>query len=394
MLLNKIKSDIESPMKKAFYILITLSVLVACGKKTNFTLSGKLEGGAGKTIYFNRLNVSTSLPADSVKLDKDGKFEFADHTSSPAFYILKLSKNSYVTLLIDSAEIVHIEGSYKNFTRDYQVSGSVGSGILRDLDNRFYRAKTQIDSLLKLQKTHKNDLLYSDQIRQWETQAIELKNNHSDYVTSLVKKNPFSLASVYALYQKWDENNFVVNDLNTMKTAASALYSIYPKNEQVVALYNNTLQLVNNEKNKQLSAVLQQNAVNSPNIILPDADGHERSLWSLHGKYVLLHFWSAKDRASLIVNPVLSELYNKFKSKGFEIFMVSVDDDRIAWREAIANDNLNCINVGDMKGSYQAVTNYNVQELPYNYLLDREGNIIAKNLKGPALNQTLTRIFK
>ena len=394
MRLIKIGSDIQSFMKKTFYFLITLSVLVACGKKTNFTLSGQLEGGAGKTIYFNRLNVSTSLPPDSVKLDKEGKFKFKGHTASPAFYILKLSKNSYVTMLIDSAEIVNVEGSYKNFTRDYQVSGSIGSAILRELDNRFYKAKTRIDSLNKLHALHKNDLLNSDQIRQWNALAQEIKDDHSVYVTSLVKKNPFSLASVYALYQKWDENNYVVNDLQTMKTAASALYSIYPKNEQVVALYNNTLQLVNNEKNKQLSAVLQQNAVNSPNIILPDADGHERSIWSLHGKYVLVHFWSAKDRASLIVNPVLSELYNKFKSKGFEIFMVSVDDDRIAWREAIANDNLNCINVGDMKGSYQAVTNYNVQELPYNYLLDREGNIIAKNLKGPALNQTLTNILK
>jgi hypothetical protein len=74
--------------------------------------------------------------------------------------------------------------------------------------------------------------------------------------------------------------------------------------------------------------------------------------------------------------------------------MVSVDDDRVAWMEAIANDNLSCINVGDMKGCYQAVTSYNIQELPFNYLLDKEGVIIGRNLKGPALNQTLSGIFK
>jgi peroxiredoxin len=179
-----------------------------------------------------------------------------------------------------------------------------------------------------------------------------------------------------------------------MKTAASALYSVYPKNEQVIALYNNTLQYVKQEQNKKLNAILEENAVNTPNIILPDADGRERSLWSLHGKYVLLHFWSAKDRASRIVNPVLSEIYNKYKNRGFEIFMVSVDNDRAAWMEAIANDNLSCINVSDLKGSFQAVTNYNIQELPFNYLLDKEGNIIARNLKGPALNQTLSKILK
>ena len=74
--------------------------------------------------------------------------------------------------------------------------------------------------------------------------------------------------------------------------------------------------------------------------------------------------------------------------------MVSVDNDRVAWMEAIADDNLSCINVGDMKGSYQATTNYNIQELPFNYLLDKDGIIIGRNLKGPALNQTLSKIFK
>ena len=381
-------------MKKTFYFLIVLSILFACGKKTNFNISGQLDGGAGKTIYFNKILISNKLPADSVRLDKDGKFEFKGNTSSPAFYLLKLSNSSFVTLLIDSAENAYIKGSYKNFTRDYKIKGSIGSEILLNLDNRFTAAKTLTDSLQRLCNLHKNDPLFSSKIEEWVAYYTVVKTDHSNYVTQFIKKNPFSLASVYALYQKWDDNSFVVNDLQTMKTAASALFSVYPKNEQVIALYNNTLQFVKQEQSKKLSTVLQDNAVNTPDIVLPDADGREKSLWSFHGKYVLVHFWSAKDRASRIVNPVLSEIYNKFKNRGFEIFMVSVDNDRAAWMEAIANDNLSCINVGDMKGSFQAVTNYNIQELPFNYLLDTEGNIIAKNLKGPALNQVLSKIFK
>ena len=384
----------RSSMKNAFYVSITLFLLFACGKPTNFTISGQLDGGAGKTVYFDKLLISRQLLFDSVKLDKEGRFKFKGNTSSPTFYILKLSNTSYVSLVVDSAEEVKIKGSYKNFTRDYKVTGSVGSEILLNLDNRFTKAKSQIDSLRKLYDSHKNDPLFGSQIEEWEAYSTVIKADHSAYVTSFVKRNPFSLASVYALYQKWDENSYVVNDLQTMKTAASALFSVYPKNEQVIALYTNTLQLVKDEKSKQLSLILKQNAVNSPNIVLPDADGREKSLWALRGKYVLVHFWSAKDRASLIVNPVLSELYNKFKGRGFEIFMVSVDNDRAAWMDAIANDNLTCINVGDMKGSFQAVTNYNVKELPFNYLLDKEGNIIGRNLKGPILNQTLTNIFK
>ena len=381
-------------MKKTFYLLIVVFALFACGKKTNFSISGQLDGGSGKTIYFNKLLISNPLSPDSVKLDKEGKFKFKGSTSTPTFYLLKLSKNSFVTLLVDSTENVKVTGSYKNFTRDYKVTGSVGSEKLHDMDNHFTIAKFQVDSLRKLYNSLRNDPLAEAKKAELNTRYNGIVTDHSNYVTAFVKANPFSLVSVYALYQKWDENNFVINDFPTMKMAASALYSVYPKNEQVIALYNNTLQLVKNENSKKLAAVLDEKAVNSPNIILPDANGHNKELWALHGKYVLLHFWSAKDRASRIVNPVLSEIYNKFKNRGFEIFMVSVDNDRIAWTSAIAEDRLSCINVGDMKGSFQAVTNYNVQELPFNYLLDKEGRIIGKNLKGPALNQTLTSILK
>ena len=381
-------------MKKAFYVLFVLFSLFACGRKTNFTISGKLEGGAGKTIYFNKLLISNQLISDSVKLNQAGEFKFQGSTSSPSFYHLRLSKNSFVTLLVDSTENVKVSGSYKNFTRDYKISGSVGSEVLRDLDNRFFKAKTKADSLQVLFNSQKNNPVFSANIEKVKTQYNSVIADHSEYVTSFVKRNPFSLASVYALYQKWNESNFVINDLQVMKTAASALYSVYPKNEQVIALYNNTLQFIKEERNKQMSDAVKKNGVNSPNIVLPDADGHSRDLWSLHGKYVLLHFWSAKDRASRIVNPVLSELYHKFKSRGFEIYMVSVDNDRAAWMEAIASDNLSCINVGDMKGSFQATSNYNIQELPFNYLLDKEGNIVARNLKGPELNQALSKIFK
>jgi len=381
-------------MKKVFYFSIILLVVFGCGKKSNFTITGLIDGGQGKTIYFSKLLINNDLVLDSCKIDQEGRFRFKGNATSPTFYLLKLSKNSFVTLLADSTENVFITGSFKNFIRDYKVKGSSGSENLRDLNNRFFTAKAQTDSLRNLYNSAKDNPVNALKLSELNTQYSRIINDHANYITSFVKRNPFSLASVYALYQKWDETSFVINDLQTMKTAASALYSVYPKNEQVIALYNNTLQFIKEERDKRLTNVIKNNAVNSPNIVLPDADGHVRDLWSLHGKYVLLHFWSAKDRASRIVNPVLSELYHKFKNRGFEIFMVSVDNDRAAWMEAIANDNLNCINVGDMKGSFQAASNYNIQELPFNYLLDKQGAIIGRNLKGPALNQALSQIFK
>ncbi|MEK7718953.1 MAG: TlpA disulfide reductase family protein [Bacteroidota bacterium] len=107
----------------------------------------------------------------------------------------------------------------------------------------------------------------------------------------------------------------------------------------------------------------------------------------------MLHFWSAKDRTSRIQNQVLVEVYAKYKSRGFEIYMVSIDEDKAAWTAAIAEDRLTWINVGDMKGSISALMNYNIHSVPANYLLDKEGKIIAKNLKGPELNSVLAKIL-
>ena len=110
--------------------------------------------------------------------------------------------------------------------------------------------------------------------------------------------------------------------------------------------------------------------------------------------FVLLQFWAAEDRGSRIINPVLVEAYKKYKKKGFEIYQVSVGTTRIEWVDAIDTDKLSWINVGDMNGSIHAVNVYNVQQIPFNYLLNEEGIIVAKNLKGPALNKTLARVFK
>jgi len=182
--------------------------------------------------------------------------------------------------------------------------------------------------------------------------------------------------------------------LQVMKTAASALYSIYPKSEQVAALYNNTLQFVRQEQAAKMRKFLEEQGQNSPDIVLPNPDGKKIALSSLRGKAVLLQFWAAVDQGSRIQNPVLVELYKKYKHKGFEIYQVSVDQNRAEWLDAIDKDKLNWINVGDMEGSITAARTYNIQSIPYNYLMDKEGKIVGKNLKGPALNKAVAQLFK
>ena len=380
-------------MNRTLAVLAVVLLVVACGKKNNYTISGKIEGGAGKTIYLNHLQTSSQTTVDSVKLDDKGGFKLSGKVNGPTFYLLKLAENNFITLLPDSAENLTISGSYNHFASDYEVKGSDNSSRIRDLTLRFAEAKSKMDSIRQLFLKHQNEAGYQADLDRWNNEYNMLVTDYTTYLNDFVKRNPFSMACVYALYQKWDENNYVVNDFQSMKTAASALNSIYPKSEQVKALYNNALNIIKEQKSAKLNTLMAQNAVNSPNIKLPDAFGIDRELWSLQGKHVLLHFWSAKDRTYRIQNQVLVELYSKFKNRGFEIYMVSIDDDAKAWKAAIAEDQLTWINVGDMKGSVQALMNYNIKSIPSNYLLDKEGKIIGKNLQGPELNKALTRFL-
>ena len=206
-------------------------------------------------------------------------------------------------------------------------------------------------------------------------------------------QNPFFTCSVLAIYQRYDDESYVMQDLQTIKTAASALHTMYPQSPYTQALYEDTKNMMKNVQNIKLRQLIDAYGRNSPDIVLPDINGKDVALSSFEGKYVLLHFWSANDRDSRIQNPVLKENYTKFKGKGFEIYQVSIDTVKNEWLQAVNEDQLTWTNVSDMEGSYTALANYNVRAIPANFLLDREGKIVAKDLKGPALHRLLSEIL-
>lgn len=381
-------------MKNRYFLfIILLSILFGCTKETEFSIQGKITNASGKYIYLDELKLSTSQVVDSVKINKEGEFEFEGHVDFPTFYLLKLSENNFITLLVDTVDNVQVYADAANFSRDYVVVGSEGSELVRDLNKKLTNTKHKLDSLQNLTVIYKSQANYQVLKQKWDEEYSSIVKEQVDYSTQFVREHPFSMASVLALYQKFDENTYVVQDLQSLKTAASALNAVFPYSEHVKALYGNTTKLMREEQSAALRKMIQEQGKNSPDIVLPTPDGKEISLASLQGKFVLLHFWAAVDKTSRIQNEVLVELYKKFGRKNFEIYQVSLDTDRYEWVDAIDKDKLTWINVGDMKGSNQAVINYNVQKVPTNYLLDPEGRIISKDISAPALNKYLGEVL-
>ncbi|WP_372648157.1 thioredoxin-like domain-containing protein [Draconibacterium sp.] len=378
-----------------FFLVAALLVLGGCKKEKEFTIRGKITHAEDQTIVLEELHTTTLKKIAETKINKKGEFEISAMTGIPTFYLLKLNDQSFITLLVDSAETVTVEADAANFDREYNIEGSPGSEQVKLLDSKLKETRHKLDSIRSLDNLYKGNPEYDSVRPRWAEEYDKIVQEQIDFSTNFVRENPFSMASVLALYQKFgvDDPSFIVRDLQVMKTAASALNSIYPKSEQVQALYNNTLQIVREKQSADMKKFIQEQGDNSPDIVLPDPTGNEVALSSLRGKVVLLQFWAAVDRASRIQNPVMVEAYNKYKRKGFEIYQVSVDVNRAEWVDAIDQDKLNWINVGDMEGSRLAAAVYNVQSVPFNYLLNKEGEIVAKNLKGPALDKALAQLL-
>jgi len=133
----------------------------------------------------------------------------------------------------------------------------------------------------------------------------------------------------------------------------------------------------------------------APDLAFPDPDGNIRKLSDLRGKVVLLDFWASWCRPCRGENPHVVAMYQKYHDKGFEVFSVSLDREKESWKRAIAADGLVWPNhVSDLKyWSSEAARTYGVSSIPSTFLLDQNGRIIAKNLRGEALSNALKQIF-
>lgn len=378
----------------AFFILFTAIIFASCTDKTNYKIAGHISNAEGEYIYLDELKVTEAYPLDSAVIKRDGTFEFKGNLSHPTFFILRLSPNNFVTMLVDSAENITINADAANFGREYAIEGSVGSSYVQELNLKLSDTKHKLDSIRSIQLAFRNHPNYENRKKAFDAEYDSVRDAQISYSQNFIKNHPFSMANVLALYQKFNDNSYVIQDLQSLQIAATALHSFYPKSEHVQALYNNTIELMKIDRSQKLQQFINEKGVNFPEITLPNAQGQDVKLSSLTGKCILLQFWSAADRNSRIMNPTLVEAYEKYRSKGFEIYQVSVDTDGDLWRKTIAEDNLSWINVADLKGSEQAVINFNIKTIPSNYLIDKEGNIVAKNLQGINLNRALSEMLK
>ena len=206
-----------------------------------------------------------------------------------------------------------------------------------------------------------------------------------------------SRASVMALYQKISDDRFVfekAEDIQLFKVVASSLIARYPDSEYSKGMLRD---IKNQEKiltSARLQSLIQVAESSLPEIALPNTNGDTVKLSSLRGKVILLDFWASFSQENLLENRELLELYKRYKSKGFEIYQVSLDIEREPWLAAIESVGLPWVNVCELNPNGSRVVGlYNVTRLPANYLIGRNYDIVGKNLFGRDLENKLKEIL-
>ncbi len=347
------------------YVFITL---FACSQKNNSggSIQGTLTNASGATVYLQEISDAGEKTLDSVQTDDQGNFTLKNPIKDLDYYVLRTDPTNVVFLILKGGEKIEIKGDAKNLDATYEVTGSEDSKLIQQL-RRF--EKNLGDSLNKVFTEFRNiDPMRADSIGRILQQHYA--NKMQNYCSRFIEENMKSLASLSAT-KYLDQNK----SLELMAELGKNLENTMPDNKYI----KEYLGLV-----KQLSKL--PVGSEAPEISLPTPEGKTASLSSLRGKVVLVDFWASWCSPCRKENPNVVAVYQKYKSKGFEVFGVSLDDNAEAWKIAIQKDGLVWNQVSELKKwDSQIAKTYGVDAIPFSVLLDKEGKIIGKGLRGEEL---------
>lgn len=379
-------------------IVLLLALAGLSCNSTRTEISGVISQGVDIRLTLERLDVNRTTLVDSVRTAKDGSFSFKLGLEEPELFILKDGQGALINLLVFPGDRISVSSSTKAFGSGYEVKGSEESAGIRMLVEHLQQTRHTLDSLRTV----------AGSIGDPDNPQFELVRN--TYAQAIIKQKRFtisylvehlgSLSSVYALYQKYDNETLVLNqenDLQYFKAVADSLEKVYPNSSLTVSLRADIdrREAAFEETSKLNSLLEMANEVSGMlDLSIPDRDGNEISLSSLKGNVVLVSFWASGNSPSIQALLQLQSTYNKYHDRGFEVYAISMDNNKINWMNAIDFNEFNWINVSELSfPESKAALLYNITQLPTNFLINREGDIVGSNLYGRNLETWLDNLI-
>lgn len=387
-----------SMIRNSLIFLFILLPLSAC-KNNNIEIIGKLTNPIkDEYIYLDELRSSGLVTIDSSLIAEDGAFSFSIRGKAPAFYLLKTDETNFLTMLLEPGQVLEINASHDSLNFPESLKGSKGTELMAGYNRKLSETVGKLSGLSEIYQQSVGTPELPLVMEQLDSIARIYLEDINSYTKKYIDENLSSLVALTALYQQVAPGEYVLNpqrDLEYFIKVDSSLYSLYPGYEPVKTLHEQVMALVSDMTAQNIIDSRFRYGTEAPEISLPDPDGNTAKLSSTRGNIVLLDFWAAWCPPCRKENPNLVRAYDLYHNRGFTIFQVSLDRTKEAWTKGISEDNLGrWIHVSDLKYWNSAVIPvYNIEQIPTNYLLDREGRIIASNLRGQELLNRLEQIF-
>ncbi len=378
-------------MKNFWIACLALLLFAACGKDRNL-LTGEIKGGAGKTLYLERFEKGNPVVVDSAVLDESGKFSL-EFPSTLNFYSLRVSGyEERCPLLLDSTHKPVVNAEASALFETYTVSGSPYSELTLELlrrGNDHYKAIQSLNQQQLEPGADPDSLLAA---------ITALQQDFNTYKKEFIDKHQASPVLFYAInyFDPITETEY----LHQIEAAMAASMPGSDYHKSVSAFVQQAQQMkqmaeIQKAQAERMEKLLKPGAP-APEIELPDRQGKLLKLSSLRGKYVLIDFWASWCGPCRRENPNVVALYEKYHKKGFDIYSVSLDNNREKWLGAISQDKLSwSSHVSDLQmWNSPVVSLYGFEGIPFTVLLDKSGNVIEANLRGKALEDKLKELFE
>jgi peroxiredoxin len=386
-------------MKIKVLLGISILVLMAGCKNNKVTISGTLINPVkGEYIYLDQLMADKLTTVDSIIVSEKGNFSFNREIESPSFYLLKTNGDNFLTMLLEPGQDIKLNSFFDSLNYPVNLTGSKGTELMAEYNRELRRTIKKLTALNAIYMENVDKPELPKVIERLDSTAQVYVNEINSYTKKYIDANLSSLVSLVALYQQVAPSVYVLNPARDMRyfiKVDSSLTANYPDYEPVKSLHDQVQEIVKTMNGDDLLKSAEGPDAAAPEISLPSPAGDTIKLSSTRGTYVLLDFWASWCAPCRLENPNLVKAYATYHSKGFQIFQVSLDKTKEAWIKGIKDDKLDkWIHVSDVQyWNSVVVPLYKIESIPANFLLDKDGKIIASNLRGDQLQKKLAEIF-